>query len=185
MDKNLVGTSSGPGMEMIPGVRMVGMMTVRALDSLPLPVLAIIFIACLALLQWPMSQSPSSILPTFTPPTLEKDRLSPSPFTENPGSKPLFVFTPLPTTTTLASSTSLLTSAQAPLGSTPQTYSVNVYNQQPGAANVMVMGGQQQQLPLPLGRNTRRGSKQLREYRLGLGVVPEVEGESLDRTEVV
>lgn len=60
----------GPSLKMVVGV------TVRALDSMPLPVLLVVFVVCLGLLQWPLSQT-SPLLPTFTPPTIDKERLSP------------------------------------------------------------------------------------------------------------
>ncbi|WWD21460.1 hypothetical protein CI109_105945 [Kwoniella shandongensis] len=165
---NLAGSSAST--EMIPLVRTMGLLTIRALDSLPLPVLLVMFIACLALLRWPMSQSPS-ILPTFTPPTTEKDRLSPSPFPENAGCKPLFTFSPLQFASASASSTNT-TSASGAGGNTCIS---------PQYSNLMFSQQQMMGMPQP-SRSLRRGSKQLREYRLGLGVVPEVEGESLDRS---
>ncbi|WVQ83369.1 hypothetical protein IAT38_005510 [Cryptococcus sp. DSM 104549] len=145
---------SGASLEVVPTVKLVGLVTIRALDSLPLPLLVVIFLACLALLQWPISPPPS-LLPTFTPPTADKSRLSPSPLLEKPAGSAHFHFAPLPST-----------SSQTALG-----------HFGPGGK------GQQQQVVVlpPKGRNVRRGSKQLREWRSGLGVVEEVEGEVAER----
>ncbi|WVW78495.1 hypothetical protein I302_100450 [Kwoniella bestiolae CBS 10118] len=143
------------GSEMMPSLKVAGALTVRALDTLPLPLLVVVFLACLALLQWPIAPSPS-LLPTFTPPTLEKDRLSPLPLIENVN-KPLFAFTPLP----------------------PLTAHLQIYAQSPSPSS-NPMKQQVQLQSLPSSRNVRRGSKgcQLREWRLNLGVVEEDEGES-------
>ncbi|EIW71290.1 hypothetical protein M231_08049 [Tremella mesenterica] len=65
--------------ELKPGLRVMAQMSVRALDSLPLPILIVLFFACLALFQWPFNPPPP-VLPTHTPPSGEKDRLSPLPF---------------------------------------------------------------------------------------------------------
>ncbi|WWD00548.1 hypothetical protein V866_007482 [Kwoniella sp. B9012] len=137
------------GSEMMPSLKMAGTLTVRALDTLPLPLLVVVFLACLALLQWPIAANPS-LLPTFTPPTFEKDRLSPLPMIEN---KPLFAFTPL-----------------TPLTAHLQIYAPTATASPTPSSNPMKQSG----------RNVRRGSKQLllREWRLNLGVVEEDEGES-------
>ncbi|KAL7419015.1 hypothetical protein Q5752_006700 [Cryptotrichosporon argae] len=56
----------------VPGVKTAGAVTVQALDSLPLPILVVLFLACLATLNWPTTSTPllpftSSCLPTSTP----------------------------------------------------------------------------------------------------------------------
>nr|XP_019008513.1 uncharacterized protein I206_07073 [Kwoniella pini CBS 10737]OCF47294.1 hypothetical protein I206_07073 [Kwoniella pini CBS 10737] len=135
---------------------MAGALTVRALDTLPLPLLVVVFLSCLALLQWPVSPSPS-LLPTFTPPSIEKDRLSPLPPFEY-SSKSLFSFSPLPT---------------APLTAQLQIYSPELDSSLP---TVQSQSSVKQPNP-PIGRGVRRGSKQLREWRLALGVVEEEENE--------
>ncbi|KIR68887.1 hypothetical protein I314_01316 [Cryptococcus bacillisporus CA1873] len=47
--------------------KFISLLTTRALDSLPLPLLVIIFVACLILLHYPASPTPS-LLPLYTPP---------------------------------------------------------------------------------------------------------------------
>ncbi|KIR24788.1 hypothetical protein I309_06380 [Cryptococcus deuterogattii LA55] len=47
--------------------KFISLLTTRALDSLPLPLLVIIFVACLVLLHYPASPTPS-LLPLYTPP---------------------------------------------------------------------------------------------------------------------
>ncbi|OXG46486.1 hypothetical protein C355_05572 [Cryptococcus neoformans Th84] len=47
--------------------KLLSLLTSRALDSLPLPLLVIIFVACLVLLHCPASPTPS-LLPLYTPP---------------------------------------------------------------------------------------------------------------------
>ncbi|WWC86925.1 uncharacterized protein L201_001804 [Kwoniella dendrophila CBS 6074] len=145
------------GSEMMPTLKVAGALTVRALDTLPLPLLVVVFLACLALLQWPVTASPS-ILPTFTPPSIEKDRLSPLPIMENP-SKGFFTFSPLPS---------------APMTAQFQLYASNPTVSVPLSSTTMQSSAVKQSNSSPnLGRNVRRGSKQLREWRLGLGVVGE------------
>ncbi|OWZ33085.1 hypothetical protein C351_05531 [Cryptococcus neoformans c8] len=48
-------------------IKLLSLLTSRALDSLPLPLLVIIFVACLVLLHCPASPTPS-LLPLYTPP---------------------------------------------------------------------------------------------------------------------
>ncbi|WVF69839.1 hypothetical protein IAT40_004619 [Kwoniella sp. CBS 6097] len=151
---------SKAGLEMIPTVKMVGVLTIRALDTLPLPLLVVVFLACLALLQWPMSQTPS-LLPTFTPPSVEKDRLSPLPLLEKSTySNPYFVWSG---PNAISASLQVYSPALCPLSATG-----TVYDKQ----------------PLTSGRGVRRGSKSPREWRMMLGVVEEVEPE-LERAEAV
>ncbi|WWC59291.1 uncharacterized protein I303_101842 [Kwoniella dejecticola CBS 10117] len=147
--------------EMMPHLKMAGALTVRALDTLPLPLLVVVFLACLALLQWPVAPSPS-LLPTFTPPSIEKDRLSPLPPFEH-STKSLFNFSPLPTT---------------PLTAQLQIYSPSSDSSLPTVVNVQSAQSSVKQPSPPVGRGVRRGSKQLREWRLALGVVEEDENES-------
>ncbi|WVQ98027.1 hypothetical protein IAU59_005148 [Kwoniella sp. CBS 9459] len=154
---------SKTGIEMIPTVKMVGVLTIRALDSLPLPLLVVVFLACLALLQWPMTQAPS-LLPTFTPPSVEKDRLSPLPLTEKT-SNPSF-FTWNAGSNTLSASLQVYSPALCSIG--PMSVTGTVYDKQ----------------PLTSGRGVRRSSKSPREWRMMLGVVEEVEPE-LERAEAV
>lgn len=54
-----------------PSVDWMGKLSVRVLDSLPLPFLIILFLACLALINFPTTNQ--SILPTYSPPLSEKD----------------------------------------------------------------------------------------------------------------
>ncbi|OWZ32970.1 hypothetical protein C356_05566 [Cryptococcus neoformans c45] len=49
-------------------IKLLSLLTSRALDSLPLPLLVIIFVACLVLLHCPASPTPS-LLPLYTPPS--------------------------------------------------------------------------------------------------------------------
>ncbi|WRT64803.1 uncharacterized protein IL334_001738 [Kwoniella shivajii] len=138
--------------EMMPSLKMAGALTVRALDTLPLPLLVVVFLTCLALLQWPVSPS-QSLLPTFTPPSIEKDRLSPLPLLEK---SPYALF-------------SCSQSPFTPLTAQSQTYSPSSPSAVPSSVK---------QPTAPIGRGVRRGSKQLREWRLGLGVVEEDESEN-------
>ncbi|WVR04607.1 hypothetical protein IAU60_001617 [Kwoniella sp. DSM 27419] len=144
------------GAELMPTLKMVGMLTIRALDTLPLPLLVVVFLACLALLQWPMSQAPP-LLPTYTPPSMEKDRLSPLPLFEK-GQNPAFLWN----------------------GGNAFSAHLQVYT--PSAPSLCSSAVSKQ--PLTTGRGVRRGSKSPREWRMALGVVEEVEGEQLDRVEV-
>lgn len=67
------------GTEAKETVLLVVQLSTQAVDSLPLPLLVVLFLACLALLQWPFSPPPP-VLPTHSPEfTNEKDRLSPLP----------------------------------------------------------------------------------------------------------
>ncbi|ODN85282.1 hypothetical protein L198_07607 [Cryptococcus wingfieldii CBS 7118] len=132
--------------------KFLGIATVKALDTLPLSLLVVIFLACLALLQWPFPPSPS-LLPTHTPPT----------YSEKLAGSHTFPSNPFPAA-----------SSQKALGhGHPQTQLYTVA--------VTTVNGQQQVVqvlqPSGKGRNVRRGSKQLREYRSGLGVLEEVDGE--------
>ncbi|OCF37349.1 hypothetical protein I317_07939 [Kwoniella heveanensis CBS 569] len=151
---------SKTGLEMIPTVKTVGVLTIRALDSLPLPLLVVVFLACLALLQWPMSQTPS-LLPTFTPPSVEKDRLSPLPLLEKTSNRSFFTWNS--GSNTLSASLQVYSPALCPMSA-----SGTVYDKQ----------------SLTSGRGVRRGSKSPREWRMVLGVVEEVEPE-LERAEAV
>ncbi|WVQ76078.1 hypothetical protein IAR50_005715 [Cryptococcus sp. DSM 104548] len=143
---------AGTTVEAMTTIKFLGVATVKALDTLPLSLLVVIFLACLVLLQWPFPPSPS-LLPTHTPPTYSEKLAGSHTFPSN----------------TFPASSSQTAHSK---GSTqPQLYTVAV----------ATMNGQQQIVqvlqPVAMGRNVRRGSKQLREYRSGLGVVEEVDGE--------
>ncbi|WVN89503.1 uncharacterized protein L203_104728 [Cryptococcus depauperatus CBS 7841] len=136
----------------MPSVKLFALVTVRALDSLPLPFLMVVFVACLALLQLPVAP-PSSLLPTHTSPSLSRRN-------------PLTASLEKPARFHLIFKAA---AASLPKHSRSKSYTYGATadkREQHIVYTVQSVRG-----------NVRRNSKQLREWRSGLGVVEEVEGE--------
>lgn len=149
--------------DILPLLQEIGGLVLHALDTLPLPILIVFFLACLALLNWPVPSSP--LLPTSSPASPfahDKERLSPL-ISSYPSR-----FAPLPST---SSGSPVFVPALDPSGR-PHYIAVSPDAQATASAS-SASSGTASPPRLSHSGASRRGSKQ-NWYRGGmLGVVPE------------